>query len=881
MPIVRFLRQLKEPSLRQRFLIAPLLGLLLLSVVIAAFTYESRRQNALLTSVAEEHLVAYEAYIDLFMELSEQQVGLFELLNSAAQFDEETLYDNAKRRLFAIHEATRKLREALSTGDSHDAGIVALQREALALIEAYRKAVTSAVEMTTLNVTHAPRQIAFANQRFGAMNRAFEKLLDAQLEEIKLHVRQRVERNDERTILLALGGVALAVLLLVLSFVLSRLLSRSLEKQIGLLAELGDPEKKYPKAPGGDEVERIGSAIAEFRRTQQRIEALNRIHAVLSGINSTIVRVRDRGQLLEEACRIAVEAGRFTIAWIGMLDPQTRSLVPAAWHGPGREHADKVVLAVGEGIAQGDSLAAEAIRHKRAAISNDVAHDPRIVLRTEMSAHGLGAAVVLPLLVDGEVAGTLTLVAPETGFFDDEEMKLLQELAGDIAFALDHIAKSEKLEYLAYYDPLTGLANRTLFHERLSQAIGSAGRESHKPAVLLLNVDRFRTINETLGRAAGDELLKQIAARARRYVGDPGRLARLGADGFAAMVAGVFDTGGLLRYLEQGYREVFGEPFQLGDTALRVSARIGVALCPTDGDDADTLLRNAEAALKRVSASAEKVLFYAPQMTERGAENLTLENKLQQALEKDEFVLHYQPKVDVETRRIVGVEALIRWQSAELGLVSPGKFIPLLEETGLILRVGTWALRRAALEHRRWVELGLDAPRVAVNVSMVQLRQRGFVTAVEQAISEGVMPSGIDLEITESLVMQDIEANIQKLKDVRGLGLAIAIDDFGTGYSSLGYLAKLPVQTLKIDRSFITSMVHDADTLSLVRMIISLAHSLRLTVVAEGVETEEQVRMLRLLGCDAMQGYLFGKPVPFEAMTALLQTPQEPYLAAA
>jgi diguanylate cyclase (GGDEF)-like protein len=498
-----------------------------------------------------------------------------------------------------------------------------------------------------------------------------------------------------------------------------------------------------------------------------------------------------------------------------------------------------------------------------------------------MSAHGLGSAVVLPLLVDGEVAGTLTLVAPETGFFDDEEMKLLQELAGDIAFALDHIGKSEKIEYLAYYDPLTGLANRTLFQERLNQFISTSARDEGTLAVLLFDIERFRAINETLGRTASDELLKQIAARTGGVVSNPSELARLGADHFACVVPGITGTEDVVRRVEDGYKKVFGEPFQLGDTELRVSARSGIALYPDDGADADTLLRNAEAALKKAKSGGDKILFYARQMTERGAENLTLENKLQQALEKDEFVLHYQPKVDVETRRIVGVEALIRWQSAELGLVSPGKFIPLLEETGLILRVGTWALRRAALEHRRWVELGLDAPRVAVNVSMVQLRQRGFVTAVEQAISEGVMPSGIDLEITESLVMQDIEANIQKLKDVRGLGLAIAIDDFGTGYSSLGYLAKLPVQTLKIDRSFITSMVHDADTLSLVRMIISLAHSLRLTVVAEGVETEEQVKMLRLLGCDAMQGYLFGKPVPFEAMTALLQTAQEPYLAAA
>jgi EAL domain-containing protein (putative c-di-GMP-specific phosphodiesterase class I) len=296
-----------------------------------------------------------------------------------------------------------------------------------------------------------------------------------------------------------------------------------------------------------------------------------------------------------------------------------------------------------------------------------------------------------------------------------------------------------------------------------------------------------------------------------------------------------------------------------------------VALYPGDGDDAETLLRNAEAALRKAKGLGERHVLYSLALNEGTAGQLTLENRLRQALEKDEFVLHYQPKVDVRTRRIVGVEALIRWQSPELGLVPPMKFIPLMEQTGLILEVGAWALRRAAADHRSWVEQRLQAPRVAVNVSAIQLRQREFVGAVEQAISEGVAPTGIDLEITESLVMEDIEGNIQKLKEVRGLGVGIAIDDFGTGYSSLGYLAKLPVHALKIDRSFIISLLNDSDAMTLVSTIISLAHSLKLRVVAEGVEEEQQATYLRLLRCDEMQGYLFSKPLPLEQMTALLE----------
>jgi EAL domain-containing protein (putative c-di-GMP-specific phosphodiesterase class I) len=244
---------------------------------------------------------------------------------------------------------------------------------------------------------------------------------------------------------------------------------------------------------------------------------------------------------------------------------------------------------------------------------------------------------------------------------------------------------------------------------------------------------------------------------------------------------------------------------------------------------------------------------------------------LRQALERDEFVLHYQPKVDLRDHRIVGVEALIRWQNPELGLVAPGRFIPLMEETGIILEAGAWALKRAVLDHKRWLDLGLPAPRVAVNVSAVQLRKKDYIGTLTEALRHGAAPAGIDLEITESLVMDDIQGNIEKLKAARKLGVGIAIDDFGTGYSSLGYLARLPVQALKIDRSFIITMLNEPDTMTLVSTIISLAHSLKLHVIAEGVDQEEQAKMLRLLRCDQMQGYLFSRPVPFDGITELLR----------
>jgi EAL domain-containing protein (putative c-di-GMP-specific phosphodiesterase class I) len=343
-------------------------------------------------------------------------------------------------------------------------------------------------------------------------------------------------------------------------------------------------------------------------------------------------------------------------------------------------------------------------------------------------------------------------------------------------------------------------------------------------------------------------------------------MARISADRFAIVRTGVSSESEVARLVEQWLAECFGPPFTVNGTELRVSAKAGVALFPNDGADADALFGNAEAALKKAKATGERYLFHTQQMTERIGEKLALENKLRQALEKEEFVLHYQPKVDTETRRILGVEALIRWQSDELGLVPPMQFIPLLEETGLILEVGAWALNRAVLDHRKWVDLGVAAPRIAVNVSPIQLRQREFV----ESVGTGPGSPMIDLEITESLIMEDIRASTEKLEALRILGVNIAIDDFGTGYSSLAYLAKLPVQELKIDRSFIITMLKEPAVMTLVSTVISMAHSMRLKVVAEGVDSEEQARELKRLGCDQMQGYLFSKPVDFDAITVLL-----------
>ncbi len=428
---------------------------------------------------------------------------------------------------------------------------------------------------------------------------------------------------------------------------------------------------------------------------------------------------------------------------------------------------------------------------------------------------------------------------------------------------------ASQVRQYAFYDPLTGLANRVLLRERLAQLMAGALDGGTPVAVAVVDIDRFKTINDALGRQAGDELLQQVAAR---MSADPAgsMVARVDGVHFAVAAPVAYGEGEVASIMEEKLARWFGAPYRVGGDELRLSASMGVAFFPADSSEPDTLFMHAETALKKAKAAGERYLFYAPEMSERVAEKLALENGLRRALEREEFVLHYQPQVDIDSRKIAGVEALLRWRSPERGLVPPAQFIPLLEETGLILEVGSWALRRAMLDQEAWRAEGVPVPRVSVNVSSIQLRQRNFVERVQAALGPGV--ASIDLEITESRVMEDIDAGIPKLRRLRDLGMGIIIDDFGTGYSSLAYLAKLPAQVLKIDRSFIARMLEDEDAMALVQAIVALARALKLNVVAEGVETEEQADMLATLRCDQMQGYFISVPRPREEITALLRS---------
>lgn len=441
----------------------------------------------------------------------------------------------------------------------------------------------------------------------------------------------------------------------------------------------------------------------------------------------------------------------------------------------------------------------------------------------------------------------------------------------DITERKEQHRRLARLDHLRLHDELTGLPNRAQFQDILERSVATSEARDERLAVVVLDVVRFRHISETLGRRGGDEVLEEIARRIVDASGENAKVARFQNDIFAVVMSSIEHESEAAHWLQHALAPQFARPLAVSETELAVTLKAGIALYPSDSESVDGLLNNAETALKQAKHSAQPYLFYASSMNSRVAERLRLENKLRRALVNEEFLLFYQPKVELKSGQIVGLEALIRWRDPDLGLVSPGTFIPLLEETELILPVGRWVMQRAAEQLREWRGLGLDVPRIAVNVSALQLGQPDFVASVDAVLkTTPEAAEGLDLELTESVLMVDLAGNIEKLRAVKERGLQVAIDDFGTGYSSLGYLSRLPLDALKVDRSFIDHMAEDPQQMSIVTAIISLAHAIDLKVIAEGVETATQAQLLRLLRCDQIQGYLLARPQPAEAVVKLL-----------
>jgi diguanylate cyclase (GGDEF)-like protein/PAS domain S-box-containing protein len=422
----------------------------------------------------------------------------------------------------------------------------------------------------------------------------------------------------------------------------------------------------------------------------------------------------------------------------------------------------------------------------------------------------------------------------------------------------------------AYHDALTNLANRRLFMDRLTQALTRVQWHKRIVSVLFLDLDHFKSINDALGHSVGDLLLQAVAGRLTTCVRQGDTVARLGGDEFAIALADVARTSDIPK-VAQKIIDTLSRPYVLEGRELFITTSIGICIYPDDAQDAETLVKNADVAMYRAKKHGRNnYQHYSPDMNAQAFERLAIETSLRHALEGEEFFLEYQPQVDIETGRIIGYEALVRWRHPDLGVMPPGKFIPLAEESGLIVAIGEWVLRSACAQNKAWQAAGFPPIRVAVNVSPRQLRHESLLGAVGRALREtGLHPNWLELELTES-IMQDADEAIRLLSQLQAIGVQIAIDDFGTGYSSLNHLKRYPIHKLKIDQSFVRDVTHDPHDRAIVTAIIALAHSLNLKAIAEGVETEEQLAYLRSLKCDEAQGYFLGRPMPAQNATKLL-----------
>jgi diguanylate cyclase (GGDEF)-like protein/PAS domain S-box-containing protein len=423
-------------------------------------------------------------------------------------------------------------------------------------------------------------------------------------------------------------------------------------------------------------------------------------------------------------------------------------------------------------------------------------------------------------------------------------------------------AMSVKMSYVTQHDALTDLPNRFLFQDRLSQAIGLAVRHHIRIAVLFLDLDRFKHVNDTLGHVLGDQLLKEIAARLQTCMRETDTISRHGGDEFVILLQEVSDTLSAARAAGQLLGTIT-EPYHINGHELHITASIGISICPEDGSDSDTIIKHAEAAMYQAKAQGRNnYQFFMPRINERAIRRFALEGSLRRAVARQEPALHYQPKLDIAAGRVVGAEALIRWYDSKSGQVSPSQFIPIAEESGLIIPIGEWVLRQACRQSRIWQAAGYEPMPIAVNVSAVQFRDKNFLHTVERVLEEsGLEPRYLELELTESVTMQDLELTIPLLEALKRMGVGLSIDDFGTGYSSLSYLKRFPIDKLKIDRSFVQDVVTAPDDAAIICAIISMAKSLKQRVVAEGVETAEQYEFLRKQGCDEIQGYYFSGPL--------------------
>ena len=642
--------------------------------------------------------------------------------------------------------------------------------------------------------------------------------------------------------------------------------------------------------------------LASTRRHLAELTRVSRALNVISTSNRTLLRADDEAELLQKVCNNAVAHG-YRLAWVGFAEhDEARSVRVVAKAGFDEGYTDTLDAGWGDD-ARGQGPAGTAIRSGQPVIVGDVRDAPGFALWRERALmRDYRSVIGLPLSQDGRPFGVLCIYAREVGAFTPDEVRILQELADDLAYGIltlrlrrEHEASEARLAHLAFHDPLTDLPNRASFTEEVGRALDHARRHDGSLAVLFIDLDDFKLINDTQGHGIGDALLRLVASRLRAVLRDEDLIARQGGDEFLVLVTGSDrgreaspsrrrgpgarqDPGEAIVHqataVAEKLLEALRQPFRLGEMDFYLRASIGISVFPDHADSVDTMLQFADAAMYRAKAlGTGGYRFYTADLSERQHQRLKLERRLHKALERKEFLLHYQPLVDLSSGRMIGVEALIRWQDPLDGLIAPADFLAVAEASGMINPVGEWVLGEACRQLADWRRRGIGL-KMAINLSVRQFWHVDMTALVERVAAEAGIPfDALELEVTESAMMLEEGALEQQVRALAKAGFSISLDDFGTGYSSLSRLSELPIHVLKIDKSFIDGLLVDPQRWAIVDTVVRFARHLGIQCLAEGIETAEQWAELRRLGCHAGQGYLFCRPCPAVEVEAAYAAP--------
>lgn len=843
------MQALRRLSLQAKFLVAPAIGLALMLLLAAVLVLAARGQRDTFTHLERHDMATAETLIQLFGALSANHARLSDLLvNEATTHNEAELYELGKPFIYAIHSVEQTLGDQDLAHRLHESERPLYRRlgEELA---GYRSHAISAVEMATVDRALALGHMQRAADHYNQVDRQFLALLDQVSDHAKAEFRRLREGSERDQVAVAVIFLVALVSTFFAGLYLSRLLSGDLNALIRVMGRLASGEKdaEIPALASSREVTAVAQALEVFRGMLFDLDRKTRETQLMNDSLEQEVAERKRA---EAGLQLAASVFKYSSEGIMITD------------------ADARIVSVNRAFSDITGYTEEEVVGQTPRLLRSDRHSPDFYrsLWESLRTQGGWEGEIWNRRRNGEVYPewrNISAVYDERG-----EVTRYISIFSDIT---DKKLSEERIYRLAHYDVLTELPNRALFQERLEQALIKAKRGQRRVAVLFLDLDRFKLVNDTLGHSVGDKLLETAGGHLRGCVREQDTVARLGGDEFTVVLDDL-DSAEAAAVVAQKVLDVLSQPMTVLGNEVFVTASVGISVYPDDAEDAKTLLRNADTAMYRVKEQGKNgYSFFTEEMNAAAVERLLMETQLRKAVDEGCLSLQYQPRVEVAGGQIVGMEALLRWRDPRLGAVPPNRFIPIAEDTGLIVPIGKWVLRAACQQYRRWEAQGVAPPVLSVNLSGRQLSDPRLIHDIKQIAEEtGVRPECIELELTESFLMDKPQETVHALHRLKAIGFHIAVDDFGTAYSSLAYLKRFPVDTLKIDRSFVRDIPEDPEDVEITRAIVSLGTSLKLRVVAEGVETRQQLQVIRDCGCTEMQGYLFSRPVDAEQATMLL-----------